>query len=214
MFVEFPTIEDLNEAHEIFVKFEPRGIFYRAATIMVELALKEDNELTLSEAIAVLLQTWNRSFYRYKPFNEKHFLDLEGLLKRHHQYLTKCRPRSIEDFNDQDAETIMCIFSGFREILGKTGTSKCLHLLAPHFFPLWDMHIARSYNLGKCSDAERYCRFIEKTKEQVERVGGDKKLERNALKALDEYNYCNITLKILEERWKKKKSLKEKDGGL
>jgi hypothetical protein len=31
-------------------------------------------KLSVPEALAVLLQTWNRAFYRFTPFDTQHFL--------------------------------------------------------------------------------------------------------------------------------------------
>jgi hypothetical protein len=56
----FPAIthDQLKEARKLYEAHEPRDLFYRAATELVELAVDgKTKSLTLSEAIAVLLQT-------------------------------------------------------------------------------------------------------------------------------------------------------------
>lgn len=92
------------------------------------------------------------------------------------------------------------MFKEFEAVLGPVGTAKCLHILAPAFFPLWDRAIARSYGLalgvsstGK--NARRYFDFMGCAKKQIESLGGEKAIGRNPLKAIDEYNYCKFTKK-------------------
>lgn len=59
MTMEIPTIHDLDQSHKDFEILEPRDLFYRAATELVDLAISGKTKLSLAEAIAVLLQTWN-----------------------------------------------------------------------------------------------------------------------------------------------------------
>lgn len=199
--MQMPTIQDLDQARKDFETFEPRDLFYNAATELVDLAIHGKTNLSLAEAIAVLLQTWNVSYYRFRPFDKEHFSKIEGLLETYQHLTNEIRQRTIEDFCDKDANMVKAIFGQFESVFGKTGAAKSLHLLAPRFFPLWDTEIARAYNLGKGSEAERYCLFMEKTKNQVKNLGGKQAMCRNPLKALDEYNYCKYTLpKLIEKR--------------
>lgn len=52
-----PTAEELRAARAEFKRVEPRALFYRAATELVDLAWKGQSSLSLAEATAVLLQT-------------------------------------------------------------------------------------------------------------------------------------------------------------
>jgi hypothetical protein len=204
MVIDKPTLQELEKAREDFEDIEPRSIFYRAATDLVDLAIHNKTELNLAEAIAVLLQTWNVSYYRFRPFNKEHIYDIEELLKKHPQIVNNIRQRAIEDLGNKDIEVVKSIFQDFKIVLGKTGAAKCLHLLAPRFFPLWDTKIALAYKLGKGEEAERYWRFMEMTKDQVICIGGENAIGRNPLKALDEYNYVKYTYsKLLENREKR-----------
>ncbi len=193
-----PTIQELKEARHRFEENEPRDLFYRAATELVRLALQDNKaELSLAEALAVLLRTWNETFYRYKPFNRLHLLgDLKTLIDRHQEDLEILRDRSIESFSDKDETTVKRLFRSFEEALGPVGAAKCLHLLAPQFFPLWDREIAKGYRLPlrkQGRNAERYYDFMGVTKRQCEALRGDQVIGPNLLKALDEYNYCRFT---------------------
>lgn len=62
----WPTLADLDTAHQLFGQYEPRDVFYRAATDLVRMVLAGESSVTLSEALAVLLQTWNRAYYQYR----------------------------------------------------------------------------------------------------------------------------------------------------
>jgi hypothetical protein len=207
-----PTIRDLEKAHMKFEKIEPRALFYRTSIELVDLAIKGNTKLELAEAIAVLLQTWNVSYYRFRPFNEEHFSNIQGLLENNQHIINELRQRNIESFCDEDTKLVKDTFNNFERVLEKTGAAKCLHLLAPDFFPLWDTEIAKAYELGKGCEAERYCFFMEITRDQVKSLGGDNAAGRNLLKALDEYNYCEYTLPMLEKKREKRKLEREAEA--
>lgn len=209
MAIDKPTCQELEKARVDFEDIEPRSIFYRAAMDLVDLAIHNKTKLNLAEAIAVLLQTWNVSYYRFRPFNKEHLSDIEDLLRKHPEIINKIRQQAIEDFSDKDVEIVKPIFRDFEYVLGKTGAAKCLHLLAPRFFPLWDTKIAIAYKLGKGEEAERYCRFMDITKGQIIDLGGEKAIGRNPIKALDEYNYWKYTLPKLKEKRDKRHALRE-----
>lgn len=59
-----PSIKDLKRARKVFLENEPRDLFYKVATELVELSIKERTKVKLSEALAVLLQTWNRAYHQ------------------------------------------------------------------------------------------------------------------------------------------------------
>ena len=196
---QMPSIQDLKKARQVFETNEPRDLFYRAAIDLVALSLEGKTSLSVAESLAVLLQTWNKMFYQYRKFDNQHFVDIERLISDYYSALMRYRQRSIVSFNQADEEQIIPIFRDFEAVLGPVGAAKCLHLLAPLFFPLWDRAIAKAYGCrlqkqGK--NAEIYCRFMRIVKEQVEHLGGHGAVGRNPLKALDEYNYCKFT-----KRW-------------
>jgi hypothetical protein len=194
--VHTPTLQDLASARQAFEASDPRDLFYRAATELVTLALEGKSSLNVAEALTVLLQTWNRMFYQYRKFDSQHFAALERRIDQHRSGLANLRWRSIETFHQEDESEVERVFKAFEEVLGPVGAAKCLHLLAPRFFPLWDRAIAEAYDLplrqiGR--NAKRYCQFMRIVKEQVQRIGGEQAIGRNPLKAIDEYNYCKYT---------------------
>jgi len=194
--VQTPTIQDIEAARQAFEANESRDLFYRAAMELVALALDGKTSLSVAEALAVLLQTWNKMFYQYRRFDSRHFADIERLIRDHHSILITFRQRSIQSLNQEDESEVVRVFKAFEEVLGPVGAAKCLHLLAPCFFPLWDRAIAKAYGLPlrqKGKNAERYRRFMEIVKEQVQSLGGEQVIGRNPLKAIDEYNYCKHT---------------------
>ena len=193
------TLNELDSARTVFETNEPRDLFYRAATELVELALRKATSLTVTEALAVLLQTWNRSFYQYRRFDTQHFHDIEELINDHPNVLVEFRNRSLVSLNDDDEYPIQEVFQDFENVLGPVGAAKALHLLAPRFFPIWDRAIAKSYQLplGRAgTNGNRYYSFMKIAEEQVRSIGGMDAIKRNLLKAIDEYNYCKYT-----KRW-------------
>jgi len=195
---ETPTIQEIDKARILFEANEPRDLFYRAATELVDLSIRKATSLSVAEALAVLLQTWNAAFYRFarRKFDTQHFSDIERLLKKHGRRLSLARQRSIETFGDELVPEVKRVFEDLEIILGPVGAAKCLHLLAPRFFPLWDRAIAQAYGLGLRElgrNGELYCRFMAVVKGECATLGGEGALGRNPLKALDEYNYCKHT---------------------
>jgi hypothetical protein len=71
-------------------------VFYRVATELIELSIQKVCALSVSEALAVVLQTWNKNFYRFNKFSEKHLKDIEELLDSSWLELSAFRRRSIE----------------------------------------------------------------------------------------------------------------------
>lgn len=190
------TMQDMRIAHRTFEDNEPRDLFYRAATELVRLALSGKTSLKVAEALAVLLQTWNKVYYQYRGFDSQHFADIDRLIKGNYVTVTALRKRSVASYGHKDRANVTGVFNSFEVVLGPVGAAKCLHLLAPRFFPLWDRAIAVGYGFPLkrigCN-AERYCDFMEIVKSQCDNLGGQRKIGRNPLKAIDEYNYCRYT---------------------
>ena len=188
MSFHIPTIEEIKRAREVFEANEPRDLFYRVAIELVDLAIRKETSLSVAEALAVLLQTWNKAFYRYNKFDSKHFSNIENLLNCNMSALLSFRHRSLESFCDEDEPVVKRIFEDFEGILGPVGAAKCLHLLAPRFFPLWDRAIARAYGFTlkqRGSNGKSWCDFIRIAKEQCKGFGMEHSNRQNALKALD-----------------------------
>lgn len=195
--IPIPSIQDLKEAHNIFIKREPRALFYKVARELVDLALSKKTSISISEALGVLLQTWNKAFYRYTLFDEDHLRDIENLLNANNEKLMEYRERNLNDLSDDEEPIIKEIFESFEKVTGPVGAAKALHLLAPEFFPLWDRTIAKAYNIplrGKGTNKDQYFKFMKITKQQCNRINA-KDLEHNTLKLLDEFNYCKFTKK-------------------
>jgi hypothetical protein len=194
------TPADIKKARKAYELNEPRNLFYRAATELVELALQSATSLTVSEALAVLLQTWNKAYYQYHKFDNAHFSNIEELLLRHHDILIEYRDRTIENLSSLEKTAVTELFQSFEVVLGPVGAAKALHLLAPGFFPLWDRAIAERYDLtiGKAgSNGDRYWRFMFIAQYQCRELKRKDPSYGNLLKSIDEHNYCKYTRKWL-----------------
>ena len=146
----------------------------------------------------MLLQTWNAPYYRYRRFDTAHFADIEAVLAKHADTLGSLRSLHIGRVTDSELTLVAQVFNDFENVLRPVGAAKCLHLLAPNLFPLWDRDIAVAYKLrlgNAGSNSTRYCAFLEIAAEQCRRLGPQVCAARNPLKALDEYNYCRFTKK-------------------
>ncbi len=194
-----PTVNELDEARRRFQEYEPRDLFYRVATELIELALAGETRITVPEALAVLLQTWNAQYYQYRPFTEQHFREIEQLLETHLKTVLSFRDRSIDSVSQADLKTVEPLFDCFEQILGPVGAAKSLHLLGPNFFPLWDREIARCHrcDLNKVgNNGANYMAFFLLTLQQVRTLLPLMANGAGLLKKIDEYNYCKYT-----KRW-------------
>ncbi len=195
----WPTIEQINDARKAYAVIEPRDLFYRIARELINLIKENKTSITLPEAIASLLQTWNRAYYRFNRFTDGHFNEIKELLIKRKDLL---RTENYEHFTDKDIEDT---FLEFENVLGPVGAAKCLHLLVPSFFPIWDRVIAGKYGfpLGiKGSNYIAYRCFLEHTKVQREQLK-NQFAGQDILKAIDEYNYVTFSLPEKRKTWEK-----------
>lgn len=200
---EMPSLADLKRADEEFDKLEPRDYFYWSATQLVTTTIQSSDELT--RALMMFLTVWNRNYYRFFQQNQPdktldaHFQDVEAVIIHSRTVIDHFRSRTIEGFSHEDRIAVEAIFSSFSDILGRVGAAKCLHLLAPHFFPLWDAPIISGYRLEhkpfhkNTNDVQRYLHFMDITRDQITRLGDISTLNKPVLKALDQYNFCRFT---------------------
>jgi hypothetical protein len=191
-----PSITDLKRAHATYERNEPRDVFYKVATRLIELAQEDDADISRAEALSVLLQSWNARYYvsqHHGRFPREHFKALDRLLKRHAERLDNYRVRPIENVTAEDERPISRIFADFEALLGPVGAAKALHLLAPRFFPLWDRDIAADAGcrlVKSGANAPRYLEFMKINRDEVVDLGGEARCGTDVLKRLDELNYC------------------------
>ena len=119
-----PSRSDLEKARRVFEKKEPRDLFYRAATELVRLSLEGKVELSPAEAVAVLLKTWNVTFYRFRKFDPSHFESLEHIVSGRLAELRRLRTDRIEALPDDRQEEMQNLFTEFEELLGPVATAK------------------------------------------------------------------------------------------
>lgn len=205
--IPIPTPEDLEWAHQEFLRREPRDLFYRAASYLLHVAgskARGEAPFSRAEAVALLLFVWNQAVYWRDPLRRGRDLEaLEDLLHRHRPLLEGLRSRDIASLRDEDRDVVEGLFREFAAALGPVGAAKALHLLAPDLFPLWDTSIAKAYGFGLPhapeKDARRYWGFMRCMAalcRQVRDRYGDRLPDfarDHLLKALDEWNYTRFT---------------------
>jgi len=190
------TRSDVQNARTAYGAREPRDLFYRTAIELVSLSIDGKTSLTLTDAIAGLLQTWNREFYRFRGgFSEQHYGEIDTLLREHLPTILKYRARRISDLVETDLAEVNRIFHAFEVVLGPVGAAKSLHLLAPGYFPLWDRKITAAYGLSLGStgtNSSKYWQMMFYSFEQAQSLI-DEGYTGNPLKAIDEFNYCHFS---------------------
>ncbi len=191
-----PTLAHLRKAREEFERIEPRDFFYWSVTKLVAAVLgaesRAGNVDELVRALMMLLMTWNKNYYRFfdrrKPGMtlKKHFDELRDVIAEHFDRLLKFRSQRLHETAEIPDQDIRDIFEDFTQVLGRVGAAKCLHLLAPGFFPLWDAAILKGYGLEKGeyrkqNDARRYVAFISISKAQIDNLGDFSSFSENPL---------------------------------
>ena len=194
--IPIPTVKNIEDARKNLIAGEPRNLFYLVATELIDLSTKKmTDKVSVAQALAVLLQTWNVSFYRFRGgFHAEDLGKIEALLIDHSAMIDMYRQRSITTLASGEEDGLQMFFSCFENVLGGVGAAKCLHLLAPHFFPLWDRAIAKAYRVN--IDRNGYINFMRMAKEQCRVLTEQGAPWPDLLKALDEYNYCTCTMKL------------------
>jgi hypothetical protein len=196
-----PTAREVEDAQKKFVKERPRNLFYRSAMALLDLSRKPQPKVSVAEALSVLLETWNASFYRFRknrrdqqrPFDDKDVLDIGALVRANSALIENCRKRTIASLTEDQGRDLRKLFRSFEKVLGAVGAAKCLHLLAPTFFPLWDTKIARAYHVKL--GPQGYISVMHAAKEQCAALSKSNGAPwPNALKALDEWNYWTFVL--------------------
>jgi hypothetical protein len=198
-----PTAEELERARELFEAHEPRDLFYRVARDLVERTRAGQSDFTITEAVGVVLLTWNRRFYLRKDtpdFDAQHVADIDALLERHRDPLDAYRDRDVALLRENEQEPMEALFDEFERLLGPVGAAKALHVLAPRFFALWDRPIAEGagFYLGKRgTNANHYWRWMLRVQREANEVGGEATWGPGLLKRMDELNYCRFTIKVI-----------------
>lgn len=214
MKIEIPVLtwELLGESHRKYLEEEPRDAMYRVSMRLIEQNWENDAEI--SEALGVLLLTWNSAFYRYGNLN---FDLIQEVISKYKRRLYKLRQRSIRTYREDDRGEIEEIYGAFLIALKNTGkmgnknegqvtyspvsVAKALHLLCPNFFPLWDDKIAIGYGCrwyNSILSFDKYWEFIGITSSQINKLESERKVEDHedlpsTLKLIDEYNYIHFT---------------------
>jgi hypothetical protein len=205
MDVKWPSATEFKRGVNAFRQREERDAMYKTASFLVSHFWGSPRDL--ADSVGVLLLTWNQAFYRYGLFD---FDRLETTLRSDQRLLNAYRRRDISSLSDSEPG-IQQLFEHMMRALKirdgkKKGASspvavaKALHLLAPHFFPLWDKAIASSYRCyygGR--PLQRYLRFMGLMRDFVqhmERVIISIDNQKSPLKVIDEFNYAKYT-----KRW-------------
>jgi len=85
----------LDEAHKKFLDVEPRDLMYKVSTRLIE--ENWGNYEEISNALGVLLLTWNSGFYRYGKIN---FDSIQDTISRNKDALTRLRSSDITTYHE------------------------------------------------------------------------------------------------------------------
>jgi hypothetical protein len=204
------TDEKFIEATKRFDEIEKRGSFYNMALTLF------DNNFEM-EAYFLILATWNFAVFRYaiKDFDIDGFKKKIRELNDHFEIIKNEKLKTI-DLNKYK-EDIKKIYETLADIKGIqfTGASKIMHIRNRNVFVMWDGYIRgtkpkkyyneleivkngswqfRKYN----KNGEGYFQFLKDMQERFKNINFHS-VNKSFAKAIDEYNYMNITMQIQEK---------------
>lgn len=181
-----PTYQQILENCKLFVKNEGRQRYYTWASKVIDGAWSQSRPDDVDiggviSGIMILEYSWNEMFYRDGLFDRSR---LAGCLEKHMSLVNRFRERELSSIKVNDQEVIARLFVDFLDALGNQNShlrspvavGKCLHLLCPRFFSLWDGSIAKGtgYYWGTPVDpstaARSYIDFMQFTQELVDHL--------------------------------------------
>ena len=119
----------LARAHNIFFEKEKRDVFYRVVRAVLPKAIKEEIDISVPDILEILLQTWNRQYYRFHPWSNQHHSDIEGLINDFQKQLTMVSDKDISSCKEgisDDEGWIWLMFRRFMTVLGPVGAAKAV----------------------------------------------------------------------------------------
>lgn len=177
------------------------------------------------EGHLLVLTTWNFARFRYvnKTFDIEAYRNNIISLEKD---FNKLKDSDIIIINlNQFKANISNIYNTLSEIKGVefTGATKIMHLINPNLFVIWDNYIRCGkpkikymklklfkeyyYNFIKYGNSsDGYIRFLQEMQNNFKHLK-PKLLAKPMAKAIDEFNYVNITLEIQNEEDKLKKNV-------
>lgn len=207
-----------NESISKFDLMEKRGSFYKMAIGL----LNRNFEM---EAYFLILATWNFAVFRY-AVNDFDINGFKEKIKELNPYFNRLKDEDFRTINfDRYEEDIKKIFVTLSSIKGVefTGASKIMHLKNRSVFIMWDGYIKgektkRYYNELKIvkngdwkikrylNNPENYFQFLKDMQEMFKEINFQSN-EKTFAKAIDEFNYVNITIPIknMEKKDNKKR---------
>lgn len=201
------TDEKFIKATKEFDEIEKRGSFYNMAVDLI------NNNFEM-EAYFLILATWNFARFRY-AVNDFDINGFKEKIKELDSYFDKLKDEDFRTITFDDyKEDIKYIFETLSSIKGieYTGASKIIHLKNRYVFVMWDGYI-KGKKSKKCYNEleivkngnwkikiyqdkpEDYFQFLKDMQERFKDINFQSN-EKPFTKAIDEFNYVNITLPI------------------
>jgi len=201
------TNDSFIQSTEQFNELEKRGSLYDMAVRLIKNNFK-------IEAYILILATWNFARFRYvmNNFDILGFQDTLDDLEPHFEEVKNEDIRTI-DVDRYKAEMTE-IFNKLSSIKGIefTGASKIMHLKNRNVFVMWDGYIKgekpkKYYDELEIvkngvwkykrymNDSENYVQFLKDMQEKFKDISFQS-TEKTFAKAIDEYNFVNITIPI------------------
>ena len=221
------TDKEFTEATKKFDDIEKRGSFYNMAVNLI-------NKNFEIEAYLLIIATWNSGCFKF-AVNDFDTNEFKGKIEELNPRFDRLKGKDRKDFKtinfDEYKEDIKTIFEVLSSIPGVkfTGASKIMHLKNRKVFVMWDEYIRggkpeRYYQKLKIvrnedwdwkinkyeKNFEGYFQFLKDMQKKFKRINFQSN-EKTFAKAIDEFNYVNITLRI-QEMEKDEKMEKKKNG--
>jgi len=214
------TLEDLQRASAEFVETEKRGSFYDMALGLVQAGYE-------IEGFVLLLATWNFAAFRYAvgDFDIQGLKNVLGDLRSDFKALETLSVQTID--LAEHGVRVAAVFDRLAAIKGVsyTGATKLMHLKCPMTFVMWDDCIRggkpqKWYSTLPCVASQKwafhrydksgsgYVSFLSDIQNRFRHLQHSN-APKTLAKAIDEFNYVNVTMPLLEMPQKKRTQLRE-----
>jgi hypothetical protein len=177
---------------KVYGKKEGRARYYDYA---IEIA----DRGYLLQASIIILAVWNIA--RFRILKKEEFGNtlerLEEIINKGRLEFGNLKGKDFRTFDFKGIEkTIKETYSNLSKIKGveDTGASKVMHLLNRDLFLMWDRDMRKEYGYPKPNEQD-YLNYLTKMQIKVKNIGWS--IPNKTLpKAIDEFNYVKITLKL------------------
>ena len=188
--------ENLEQACEKYPTIEGRARFYDVAVKIVD--------AHPLQASIILLAVWNMNRFRFMASDGRNLVNLQKALEECKPLFERVKGKDFRNVDfDEIEDAVKQIYSTLSKVKGVeyTGASKVMHLLNRDLFLMWDSDMREEYCYKNKRDENGYFDYLKQVQNKVRNIEWNMS-NKTLPKAIDEFNFVNITYPRKETRKK------------